>query len=141
MARVAHLVITFDTNQRDPKFRVHGAWTSKHNAETYQQILNEDVMDDEPAAEIVSQYFSFLTADFMKGKKCYKVEMWQWKATKISETLKVETAPMLNTEASLFRGETDSRGRQQVIWTGWAETKQDALKRAKVRAIASWVGL
>lgn len=139
VARVSHWVVVLDTELRPNKIRVHAAFTAKRNAEAYMDKLNVDLDEDEDHAFVLTQYNSFLSAEFLEGKLCYRVEFHQKAPTKISQQHVVSTAPPLNTDSALSRGDFDQTGRQSVSWVGWAESTEDAVRRARIRAISSWV--
>jgi hypothetical protein len=142
MARVSHWVVSFDLEDwKNPRLIVHGAFTAEANALMFRDKINEDLTDDEPHAEVRSEYNSFLRAEFMEDKSCFKVEVFQEpeKGHVIDEKTVVNAHRTINTEGAFKREVTDD-GLHKVTWTGWATSANDAAMKAKVRALASWRG-
>jgi hypothetical protein len=143
VARVSHWVISFDLEEwKKPRLVVHAAFTSETNANAYRDKLNEDLLEDEEHAVVYSQYNSFLNADFIKNKTCFRVEMIQDEKAHINEhKVQVSQCPLINAEATIAREDIEGRdGAQTVVWVGWATDNWDAIKKAKVRALATRMG-
>lgn len=146
MARHVHLVLSLDTEGEEPEVHIHAAFARQVDAREYERRLNADQADDERKAFLDDVTFCSLRKAFLMDKMCFRVQIQQ-KSMTVFGAVVAHSCPMINTASTSARFTVEGKdstfpeGAHVFEWTGWARDRIDAIKRARLVAMSSWVRL